>query len=99
MRVRKGGWRRKASSHLERLLQGPEDKGLIWSHMLSLGKLLEPEDGGGGRMKRRGRGEKEGEGRKKELSTRMPGYFMLEAKVECIGHVPHCLRGPGGDCP
>lgn len=49
-------------------------------------------------MKRREE-EKEGGGEEKKLSTRMPGLFILEAKVECAGHMCHCLRDPGDDCP
>jgi hypothetical protein len=86
-----GGWleelRRKAGSHPERLQQGPEDKGLIWVHM-SLGTLLEQEEG---QSEERG-GRK---GRGKELSPEC--LFMLEAEVDCAGHMPHCPRGPGGD--
>lgn len=70
---------------------------MIWVHMLSLGKFLEGEDGGWGRMKRREGREKKGRG--KEFSARMPGSLMLEAKVEGAGHRLSHPRGPGGDSP
>lgn len=102
MRVRKGG-------RLEELgEEGRQSskKALAgaWGQRFDLGphvvtwEALRAKGWGRGQKEEEGPGEKEGEGRK-ELSTRMPGYFMLEAKVECAGHVSHCLRGPGGDCP
>lgn len=76
-----GEGRKGAASHPEGVQQGCEDKGLMRIHTLSLGKLLELEDGEWDRMKREeGRGGKRGTGRRKSSQPGCLAFFNAGSK-------------------
>lgn len=59
----------------ERCQQGPEDKGLIWAHTLSLWKLLGLGGGAGGKCRGEER-KRKGEGGGQELPAWEPSFFL-----------------------
>ena len=83
----------------ERCQQGPEDKGLIWAHMLSLWELLGLGGVGVGcwgkaKGTEKERKEKEGVG-ENEFPAREPSFFLdWKQTLSVLGARPVLPKGP-----